>query len=56
VEVISNDLDDMLFLVRHSKNVKYYDDAGDLLITSVSRRLGVELKTFDRELPKLAKL
>jgi|SRR5579872_230045 len=50
VELVENNLDDILHLVRNSKIVKYYDDIGDLVILSVARRLGVELKTFDEEL------
>jgi len=50
IEVISNNLDDLLYLTRHPKNVKYYDDVGDILILSVSKRLGIEIKTFDRKL------
>jgi len=54
VEVVSNSLDDIQFLVRHSKQVKYYDDVGDQIIISVARRLGIELETFDEDLDKLA--
>ena len=54
VEVVSNNLDDIIYLTRHSDRVKYYDDVGDLLIISASRRLGAELKTFDDDLRKLA--
>ena len=50
IEVISNNLDDVLYLTWYAKNVKYYDDLGDILILSVSKRLGIEIKTFDRKL------
>jgi predicted nucleic acid-binding protein len=50
VEIVENNLDDILYLVRNSKDVKHYDDVGDMVILSVARRLGIELKTFDEEL------
>ena len=53
VEVVPNSLDDFLFLMHHSQSVKYYDDIGDLVIVSVAKRLGVQLRTFDRFIPKL---
>ena len=53
IEFVENNLDDFSFLVRHSDKVRHYDDVGDLMIISVARRLGVELKTFDRDLMKL---
>lgn len=53
IEFVENNLDDLSFLVRHSDKVRHYDDVGDLMIISVARRLGVELKTFDRDLMKL---
>ena len=53
VEFVANNLDDFSFLVRHSDEVRRYDDVGDLIIVSLARRLGVELKTFDRDLMKL---
>ena len=53
IECVENNLDDFSYLVRHSDKVRHYDDVGDLIIASVARRLGVELKTFDKELKKL---
>lgn len=55
VEIVENRLDDIAFLVRNSRLVKYYDDVGDLLILSISKRLGIELKTLDKDLVKLSK-
>jgi predicted nucleic acid-binding protein len=53
VEVVANDLDDILYLSRHSKEIKHCDDVGDFLLLSVAERLGVDLKTFDNELQEL---
>jgi uncharacterized protein len=53
IEYVANNLDDFAYLVRHSDKVRHYDDVGDLIIVSVARRLGVELKTFDKDLTKL---
>ena len=55
IEFVENNLDDFSYLARHSDKVKHYDDVGDLIILSVARRLGVELKTFDEDLMKLTK-
>lgn len=53
IEFVENNLDDFSYLARHSDMVKHYDDVGDLIIVSVARRLGAELKTFDKDLTKL---
>lgn len=53
IEFEENNLDDFAYLVRHSDKMRHYDDVGDLIIVSVARRLGVELKTFDKDLVKL---
>jgi len=53
VEFVENNLDDFSYLIRHSELVRHYDDVGDLIIVSVARRLGVELKTFDKDLMNL---
>lgn len=53
IEFVENNLDDFSYLVRHSDTVRYYDDVGDLIIVSVAKRLGVELKTFDKDMMKL---
>src|SRR5487761_650272 len=53
IEYVENNLDDFSYLVRHSDKVRHYDDVGDLIIVSVAKRLGVELKTFDKDLAKL---
>jgi predicted nucleic acid-binding protein len=53
IEYVENNLDDFSYLVRHSDKVRHYDDVGDLIIISVAKRLGVELKTFDKDLAKL---
>ncbi len=53
IEFVENNLDDFSYLVRHSDKVKYYDDVGDLIIVSVAKRLGIELKTFDKDLMKM---
>lgn len=50
IEVVPNNLDDMLYLTRHSKIVKYYDDVVDLIVLSTARRLGIELRSFDKSL------
>ena len=52
VEFVENNLDDFSYLVRHSDKVRRYDDVGDLIIVSLARRLGIELKTFDKDLLK----
>jgi predicted nucleic acid-binding protein len=56
VQVIENNIDDFHYLLRHTESVKYYDDVGDVAILSVSRRLGLELKTLDENLSKLSKI
>lgn len=53
IEYVENNLDDFSYLVRHSDKVRHYDDVGDLIIVSVAKRLGVEVKTFDKDLAKL---
>jgi uncharacterized protein len=53
IEVIPSNLDDLLYLSRHSKSVRYYDDVSDIMIMSASRRLGIDLKSFDRDLLKM---
>lgn len=52
INVVENNLDDIQFLVRHSQEVRSYDDVGDQIILSVARRMGIGLKTFDRALAK----
>jgi predicted nucleic acid-binding protein len=52
IEFVENNLDDFAYLASHSDKVRHYDDVGDLIVVSVARRLGVELKTFDKDLIK----
>lgn len=52
IEFVENNLDDFAYLARHSNKVRHYDDVGDLIIVSVAKRLGLELKTFDKDLIK----
>ena len=53
VQVVANGLEDVAYLTSHSKDVKYYDDIGDLIIVSVAKRMGCELKTFDESLARI---
>ena len=54
VELVSNNLDDILFLSRHPEEVKQYDDVGDQTVLSVAMKMGIELETFDHDLKKRA--
>lgn len=55
IEFVENNLGDFSYLMRHSHKVRNYDDVEDLIIVSVARRLGLDLKTFDEDLIRLIK-
>lgn len=55
IEVIPNDISDILYLTWYSSLVRSCDDVSDLMILSAARSLGIELKTFDEDMEKLAR-
>ena len=50
IEVEASDHSDLAFALSKAKEVAQYDDFNDMLILGASKRLGLELATFDAEL------